>query len=153
SLYDNIVNKKYYVTGGIGSGETSEGFGPNYSLRNNGYCESCSGTGQLFFQHKMNLMLREAKYADLCEETLFNAILGDIDLDGKNFYYQNPLETIGTASPDHPEQIRGFRTAWHSCPCCVSNISRTLLMLPTWMYATDESGLYVNQFTGGTVDV
>lgn len=153
SLCDNIVNKKYYVTGGIGSGETSEGFGPNYSLRNNGYCESCSGTGELFFQHKMNRMLREAKYADLFEETLFNAILGDIDLDGNNFYYQNPLETVGTSSPDRPGQLRGFRTAWHSCPCCVSNISRTLLMLPTWMYATDGNGLYVNLFAGSTVDV
>jgi DUF1680 family protein len=153
SLCDNIVNKKYYVTGGIGSGETSEGFGPNYSLRNTGYCESCSGTGELFFQYKMNLMLREAKYADLFEETLFNAILGDIDLDGNNFYYQNPLETDGTSSADHPERKKGFRTAWHACPCCVSNISRTLLMLPTWMYATDSNGLYVNLFAGSTVDV
>ena len=92
SLWDNIVNKKYYVTGGVGSGETSEGFGPNYSLRNNAYCESCSSCGEIFFQCKMNLAYHDARYADLYEETLYNALLGSIDLEGKNFYYDNPLD-------------------------------------------------------------
>ena len=144
SIWDNIVNKKYYLTGGIGSGETSEGFGPNYSLRNAAYCESCSGTAELFFQYKMDLTYQDAKFADLLEDTLYNALLGDIDLDGKHFYYTNALETDGT---------RGFRTAWHNCPCCVGNIPRTLLMLPTWMYATSPDGLYVNLFAGTTVNV
>ena len=104
SLWDNIVNKKYYVTGGIGSGETSEGFGPNYSLRNNAYCESCSSCGEIFFQYKMNLSYHDAKYADLYEETLYNALLGSIDLRGKNFYYRirsiPPGHAIrGTAAP------------------------------------------------------
>ena len=76
SLWNNMVNKKYYLTGGIGSGETSEGFGPNYSLRNNAYCESCSSAGLIFFQYKMNLAYHDAKYADLYEETMYNALLG-----------------------------------------------------------------------------
>ena len=92
SLWDNIVNKKYYITGGIGSGETSEGFGPDYSLRNNAYCEACSSCGLIFFQYKMNLAYHDAKYADLYEETMYNALLGSTDLDGKNFYYDNPLD-------------------------------------------------------------
>jgi DUF1680 family protein len=141
SLWDNIVNKKYYVTGGVGSGETSEGFGPNYSLRNNAYCESCSSCGELFFQHKLNLIYRDASYADLCEETLYNALLGSIDLEGQNFYYQNPLDS---RQPRYP---------WHGCPCCVGNIPRTLLMLPTWMYASGEDGLYVNQYLGSETTV
>jgi hypothetical protein len=141
SLWNNVVNRKYYVTGGLGSGETSEGFGPNYSLRNNAYSESCANCGELFFQHKMNLLYRDARYADLCEDTLYNAILGDIDLDGKNFYYDNPLDS---SVP---------RYSWHNCPCCVGNIPRTLLQLPTWMYAKDKDGLYVNLFIGSTVDV
>jgi hypothetical protein len=141
SLWDNIVNRKYYLTGGVGSGETSEGFGPNYSLRHSGYCESCSSCGQIFFQHKLNLMYRDAKYADLYEETLYNALLGSIDLEGKNFYYQNPLDS------------RGPRYPWHVCPCCVGNIPRVLLMLPAWMYATDNDGIYVNLFIGSTVTV
>jgi DUF1680 family protein len=144
SIWDNIVNKKYYLTGGIGSGETSEGFGPNYSLRNNAYCESCSGTAELFFQYKMNLTYQDAKFADLYEDTLFNAILGDVDLEGKNFYYTNALETPGS---------QGFRQAWHVCPCCVGNIPRTLLMLPTWIYATSSDSLYVNLFAGTTVNI
>jgi len=141
SLWDNIVNKKYYVTGGVGSGETSEGFGPNYSLPNSAYCESCSGCGELFFQHHLNLAHGDAKYADLCEETLYNAVLGDIDLKGENFTYTNALDSTGSRYP------------WHACPCCVGNIPRTLLMLPTWIYAKGHDELYVNLFIGSTVDV
>ena len=70
SLWDNIVNKKYYVTGGVGSGETSEGFGPDYSLRNASYCESCSSCGEIFFQWKLNLAYHDSKYADLYERVL-----------------------------------------------------------------------------------
>lgn len=141
SLWDNIVHRKYYVTGGVGSGETSEGFGPNYSLRHNAYCESCSSCGEIFFQHKLNLTYHEAKYADLYEETLYNALLGSMDLEGKNFYYQNPLDS------------RRFRYDWHGCPCCVGNIPRTLLRLPTWLYAKGPESIYVNLFIGGTVTV
>ncbi len=141
SLWDSIVNKKYYITGGVGSGETSEGFGPEYSLRNNSYCESCSSCGELFFQSKMNRIYGDAKYADLLEETMYNALLGSTDLEGRHYYYDNP---IATNVP---------RYAWHTCPCCVGNIPRTLLMLPTWMYARDTSSVYVNLFVGSTVTV
>jgi hypothetical protein len=141
SLWDNIVNKKYYVTGGVGSGETSEGFGPNYSLRNNGYCEACSSCGAIFFQWKMNLMYHDARYADQVELTLYNALLGSMDLEGKNFYYDNPLSA------------NSLRYPWHVCPCCVGNIPRTLLMMPTWMYAKDSDGVYVNLFAGSTIQL
>ena len=141
SLWDNIVNRKYYVTGGVGSGETSEGFGPDYSLRHNAYCESCSSCGEIFFQHKLNLTYHDARFADLYEETLYNALLGSIDLEGRNFYYQNPLDS------------RRPRYDWHGCPCCVGNIPRTLLMLPTWTYAKSEDGIYVNLFIGSTMTV
>jgi uncharacterized protein len=141
SIWSNLVNTKYYITGGVGSGETSEGFGHDYSLPNNSYCESCSGCGELFFQYKMNLAQRDAKYADLYEDTLYNAILGDMDLSGDNFTYTNPL--------DSSEE----RYRWHACPCCVGNFPRTMLMLPTWMYAKDDDGIYVNLFIGSTVNI
>jgi len=141
SLWNNMINKKYYLTGGIGSGETSEGFGGNYSLRNNAYCESCSSAGLIFFQYKMNLAYHDAKYADLYEETMYNALLGSIDLEGKNFYYTNALSSA-----------QG-RYAWHVCPCCVGNIPRTLLMVPTWTYVTGEDGIYVNMYVGSTIKV
>jgi hypothetical protein len=141
SIWDNLVNRKYYLTGGIGSGETSEGFGPNYSLRNNAYCESCSSCGLIFFQYKMNLAYHDAKYADLYEETMYNALLGDLDLEGKNFTYTNELNSSRS------------RYAWHNCPCCVGNIPRTLLMIPTWTYVKSDSGIYVNMFIGSTINI
>jgi DUF1680 family protein len=140
SLWDNMVNKKYYLTGGIGSGETSEGFGPNYSLRNDAYCESCSSCGLVFFQYKLNLAYHDAKYADLYEQTIYNALLGGVDLEGKSFCYTNPL--VGTE-----------RARWHSCPCCVGNIPRTLLMLPTWAYVKSKTAVYVNLFVGSRIHV
>jgi DUF1680 family protein len=81
----------------------------------------------------------DARFADLYEETLYNALLGSIDLEGKNFYYQNPLDS------------RRPRYDWHVCPCCVGNIPRTLLMLPTWIYVKSADSIYVNLFIGSTV--
>jgi DUF1680 family protein len=109
-------------------------------LRNGAYCESCSSAGLIFFQYKLNLAYHDAKYADLYEQTMYNALLGSIDLDGKSFCYTNPL-------------VNTERTLWHVCPCCVANIPRTLLMLPTWTYAKDKDGLYVNLFVGSTITV
>ena len=81
-----------------------------------------AGAGMLFFQHQMGLLYGEARYADLCEGVLYNALLSDVDLSGKNFTYTNALETDEA------------RYRWHVCPCCVGNIPRTILSLPTWMY-------------------
>jgi DUF1680 family protein len=141
SIWDNLVNRKLYVTGGVGSGETSEGFGPDYALRNESYCESCSGCGHVFFQHSMNLAYADAKYADLYEQTLYNAVLGGIDLPGTHFTYTNALDE------------RGHRTLWHACPCCVGNIPRTLLQLPTWMYSKSANAIYVNLYIGSEVTI
>jgi hypothetical protein len=140
SLWDNMVNKKYYLTGGIGSGETSEGFGPNYSLRNEAYCETCSSCGLVFFQYKLNLAYHDAKYADLYEQTMYNALLGGLALDGQSYCYTNPL-------------INTERAKWHVCPCCVGNVARTLLMIPTWTYVKSKDGLYVNMFVGSRIHV
>ena len=141
SVWDNLVNRKMYVTGGVGSGETSEGFGRDFSLPNRAYCESCADAGMLFFQHQMGLLYGEARYADLCEGVLFNALLSDVDLRGENFTYTNALDTEET------------RYRWHVCPCCVGNIPRTILSLPTWMYTRQPDGLTVNLFVGSTTTV
>ncbi|MGE5836121.1 MAG: glycoside hydrolase family 127 protein [Acidobacteriota bacterium] len=141
SLWDNIVHRKYYLTGGVGSGESSEGFGPNYSLRNNSYCETCSSCGEVFFQWKMHLAWHDAQYASLLEQTLYNALAGSLDFEGRNFYYDNPLDA------------RVARYPWHSVPCCVGNLSRTMLMLPTWMYSTGPDAIQVNLFVGSRVTI
>jgi uncharacterized protein len=141
ALWDNLVNRKMYLTGGVGSEGSNEGFGDDYSLPNNSYCESCASCGMLFFQHKMNLAYQDGKYADLMEQVLYNGILGSLDLEGKHYTYTNPL-------------TQDFkRYDWHTCPCCVGNIPRTLLALPTWMYAKSNDSLYINLFVGSTVTV
>lgn len=137
SLWNSVVNKKYYITGGLGSGETSEGFGPEFSLGNHSYCESCAGCGELFFQHSMGLAYRDAQYAGLVEDVLYNNVLGSVDLDGKHFTYTNALDSSEG------------RYLWHACPCCVGNIPRTLLNLPSWQYAAGPNELAVNLFSGG----
>jgi DUF1680 family protein len=141
SLWANVTDHKFYLTGGVGSGESSEGFGPNDSLRNNSYCETCSSCGEIFFQWKMHLAYHDAKFADLYEQTIYNALFGGLDLEGKNFYYDNPLDSNRARYP------------WHTCPCCVGNLSRTMLMLPTWMYSKDADGVYVNLFAGSAMPI
>lgn len=142
SLNNNIVNSKYYVTGGIGSTSGNEGFGPAYSLPNNtAYCESCSSCGMIFLQHDLNLATHNARYADIYERTLYNALLGSVDLPAENFTYTNPLSSGNT------------RGKWNGCPCCVGNIPRVLLELPKWMYVKRNNAVYVNLFVGSTVDV
>ena len=93
----------------------------------------------IFFHWKMNLAYHDARYVDNYEETMYNALLGSTDLDGKVFYYTNPLDA------------RLGRSTWHVCPCCVGNIPRTLLMVPTWTYAKAPDGVYVNLYIGSTV--
>jgi len=141
SLWANIVHKKYYVTGGVGAVGSFEGFGAEYALPNAAYCETCASCGEIFYQWKMHLLYHDAKYADLYEDSLYNGLLGSLDLDAKHFFYDNPLDA--TVS----------RYTWHVCPCCVGNLARTLLMLPTWTYTRSADGLNVNLFVGGTVNV
>jgi DUF1680 family protein len=94
----------------------------------------------IFFQYKLNLAYHDARYADLYEQTMYNALLGGVDLAGKTFAYTNPLTNT-------------LRTAWHVCPCCVGNIPRTLLMMPTWSYVKGDNALYVNMFVGSRIHV
>jgi DUF1680 family protein len=141
SLWDNFVNKKYYLTGGAGSGETSEGFGNNYSLPNGSYCETCAGCGTLFFFHKMNLAYQAAKYADLMENVLYNEVLGSLDDQANNIFYPNPLNS-GAA-----------RSSWTGVPCCYGNAARTLFQMPSWLYARTSNSVYVNLFIGSSVTI
>ncbi len=141
SLYNSVQNRKMYVTSGVGSVPGVEGFGAEYSLPNVSYCESCAGCGMIFFQHAMNLQQKDARYADAYEQTLFNSVLGDVDLQGEHFYYQNLLDSGDARYP------------WHTCPCCVGNIPRTLLELPSWIYARGDNSLYVNLFAGSDITI
>ncbi|HYH04342.1 MAG TPA: beta-L-arabinofuranosidase domain-containing protein [Bacillota bacterium] len=142
TIWDNMINRKMYVTGGLGSGETSEGFGGDYSLPNaSAYCESCAGCGNLFFNHNLNLHSHNGKFADIMELALYNNVLGSLNLNANLYTYTNSLDT--TAS----------RYSWHGCPCCIGNIPKTILALPKWTYAKSGNAIYVNMYVGSTMTV
>lgn len=139
-LWDSAVNRKLYITGGVGASHKGEAFDVDYELRNNGYCESCAGCGLSFWADRMHRSHKRGHYMDVQERVLYNNILGAIELSGENFYYQNPL--IGK-SPRYP---------WHGCPCCVGNIPRALIGIKDSMYSLNrqKDALYVSHFVAST---
>ena len=141
NLWDSAVNRKMYLTGGVGSTGSGEAFAGDYVLPNDsGYCETCASCGLIFWNNRMNWHYHDAKYADVVERTIYNNVLSSVDLAGQNYYYQQPLDQSNA------------RYAWHSCPCCVGNIPRTLMALKDKAYLLDEdtNSLYVNYFIAGS---
>ncbi|MBD3266664.1 hypothetical protein GF373_08345 [bacterium] len=136
AIWDNAIHAKHYITGGVGSSHRGEAFGPNYDLRNNGYCESCAACGLTFWADRMHRHHRDAHFIDVQERSLYNAILGAIELTGERFYYQNPLASNQS------------RYAWHNCPCCVGNIPRALIAIKDRMYSLNpkHTTLYINHY-------
>lgn len=137
-LWDNMVRRRMYVTGGLGAVPGHEGFGPDYVLPNQGYLETCAAVGAGFFHHNLNLALGEARYADELERVLYNAVLVGVSLQGDTYFYENPLQT------DFPRA----RWAWHGCPCCPPMFLKIMSALPGYIYAQDTESVYVNLFIG-----
>lgn len=142
-LWENMVYRKMYVIGGLGSIAGHEGFGPDYELPNNGYLETCAAIGAGFFHQNMNMAFGEARYADELERVLFNGILSGVSLKGDRYFYENPLE----AGRDRK------RWEWHGCPCCPPMFLKIMGALPGFIYAQDEGGLYVNQYIGSSAQL
>lgn len=140
-IWNNIVSKKYYITGGIGARSWGEAFGGNYELPNaTAYNETCAAIGNVYFNYRMFLLHGQAKYYDVLERTLYNGVISGISLDGGKFFYPNPLESSGNYS----------RKPWFGCACCPSNLCRFLPSVAGYMYATKDKNLYVNLFIEGT---
>jgi hypothetical protein len=135
-IWSNAIDRKHYLTGGVGASHRGEAFSEDFDLRNDGYCESCAGCGMTFWADRMSRIHHHAHYFDVQERTLYNNLLGAIELSGENFFYQNPL---------HSDKAR---YSWHGCPCCVGNIPRALLGIKDAMYAVDaeHTAVYVNHF-------
>ena len=134
-IWEDIVHKKMYVTGGIGASGGNEGFGEPYHLPNmSAYCETCASIANVFWNHRMFLHHGESKYYDILERTLYNALLSGVSLSGDRFFYPNVLESAG--------QHR--RQAWFGCACCPSNISRFIPSVPGYVYAKTNDEIYVN---------
>ena len=141
AIWDNIVTKKLYITGGIGATSNGEAFGENYELPNmSAYCETCAAIGNVYVNHRLFLLHGEGKYYDVLERTLYNGLISGVSLDGGGFFYPNPLESIG----QHQRQ------PWFGCACCPSNICRFIPSLPGYIYATKGSDVYVNLFMSNT---
>lgn len=145
-IWDNIVGKKYYITGGIGATSNGEAFGENYELPNmSAYCETCAAIGNVYVNHRLFLLHGDSKYYDVVERTLYNGLISGVALDGGAFFYPNPLESMG----QHQRQ------PWFGCACCPSNIARFIPSLPGYVYAVKNDDIYVNLYMAntGTLDV
>jgi DUF1680 family protein len=132
------VQRRMYITGGLGAVAGHEGFGPDYVLPNNGYLETCAAVGAGFFHHNMALAFADAHYVDELERVLYNGILCGVSLEGDRHYYQNPLEGGRERA----------RWAWHDCPCCPPMFLKITGALPSYIYAHDADSIYVNLFIG-----
>ena len=143
-IWDNIVSKKMYITGGIGARHQGEAFGDNYELPNlSAYCETCAAIGSVYMNYRLFLLHGDAKYFDVLERTLYNGLISGISLDGGSFFYSNPLASDSGYS----------RKPWFGCACCPSNISRFVPSLPGYVYAVKDRQVYVNLFLSNRAEL
>ena len=140
-LWDDVVHRNMYITGGIGSSRDNEGFTEDYDLPNlDAYCETCASVGMVLWNQRMNQLTGDSKYIDVLERSLYNGALAGISLGGDRFFYVNPLESKG----DH------HRQEWYGCACCPSQLSRFLPSIGNYIYASSDDALWVNLYIGNT---
>lgn len=138
-LWEDVVKKKMYLTGGIGSSRHNEGFSEDYDLPNEeAYCETCASVGMVFWNQRMNMLKGEGKYADVLERSMYNGALAGISLSGDRFFYVNPLASSG----------KHHRKPWYGTACCPSQLSRFLPSVGNYIYAVSEDALWVNLYIG-----
>lgn len=143
-IWEDVVNKKMYITGGIGATGGNEGFANPYILPNfSAYCETCASIAYVFWNYRMFLLHGDAKYIDVMERTLYNALRAGLSDSGDRFFYPNPLES----RKNHE------RSPWFNCACCPSNLARFLPGIPGYQYATMNNDIYVNLFVAGKASI
>lgn len=141
AIWRDVVERKLYLTGGIGAKGTWEGFGDAYELPNDtAYNETCAAVGNVYWNHRLFLLHGDAKYCDVIERTLYNGLISGVSLSGDRFFYPNPLESKG-----------GYeREPWFGCACCPSNLCRFIPSIPGYVYATTADRIYVNLYVQST---
>ncbi|MEG8946304.1 glycoside hydrolase family 127 protein [Rosettibacter firmus] len=143
-IWENITTKKMYITGGLGSKHEGEAFGSNYELPNlTAYNETCAAIASVYWNHRLFLLTGNSKYFDIIERTLYNGLISGISLDGKNFFYPNPLESDGKFQFNMGACTR---QPWFDCSCCPTNLIRFIPSIPSLIYATNKDTVYVNLF-------
>lgn len=143
-LWENVVYKKLYITGGIGASPQGEAFGDNYELPNaTAYNETCAAIANMFWNYRLFLLHGDGKYMDVFERVLYNGFLGGVSLDGNSFFYPNVLETAGG----------NLRQPWFNTACCPVNVVRFLPSLPGYAYAWKDDIIFVNLFLTNTAEI
>jgi len=150
-LWNDIVSKKMYLTGGIGSRPKGEAFGDAYELPNKtAYNETCAAIGHALFNHRMFLLHGDAKYIDVLERILYNGFLAGVAREGNRFFYPNPLESDGSFKFN---QGTATRSPWFGCACCPVNVVRFFPQIRQFVYAVEGPRIYVNLFVASTAEV
>ena len=148
-IFQNIVSKKYYLTGGVGARHWGEAFGNNYELPNmTAYNETCAAISMVYLFERMFLLHGESKYIDCLERTLYNGVISGMSMDGGRFFYPNPLSSDGkyAFNADNTKT----RQPWFGCACCPSNLCRFIPSVPGYLYGVRDNNIYVNLFAGST---
>ncbi len=155
-LWNNMIQKQLYITGGIGSTHHGEAFTFDYDLPNDTiYAESCASIGLIFFAHRMIQIELNSVYADVIEQILYNTILGSMSRSGREFFYVNPLEVWPEASEKNPgkHHVKAIRQKWFGCACCPPNIARLLSSLNEYIYSVGDKTLYTHLYIGGDAEL
>jgi len=143
-IWENVAAKKIHLTGGIGAIGGHEGFGANYELPNlTAYNETCASIANVYWNHRLFLLHGEARYLDILERTLFNALLSGVAFDGSHFFYPNPLASAGQHE----------RKEWFGCACCPGNVTRFLASIPGYLYAVRDDQLYVALYAESSAEI
>ncbi|RXK58441.1 glycoside hydrolase family 127 protein [Lacibacter luteus] len=143
-IWRDVISKKIYITGGIGATGNGEAFGAAFDLPNmSAYAETCASIANVYWNSRMFLLHGDAKYIDVLERVMYNGLLSGVSLNGKRFFYPNPLASLGQHQ----------RSEWFSCACCISNMTRFLPSMPGYIYAQNKNDLYVNLFVGSSASI
>ena len=152
TIYENIVSKKYYLTGGVGARHGGEAFGADYELPNlTAYNETCAAISMVYLFERMFLLHGEAKYIDCLERTLYNGVISGMSIDGGKFFYPNPLSSDGRYRFNADGTMT--RQPWFGCACCPSNLCRFIPSMPGYVYGVRDNNLYVNLFAANTATI
>ncbi len=152
-IWNNIVEKKLYITGGIGGTHLGEAFSHNYDLPNDlAYSESCAAIGLAFFARRMLEIEPKGTYGDVMEMALYNTVLAGMALDGKSFFYVNPLEVDpeDCKQDERKHHVKPVRQKWFGCACCPPNIARTVASLGNYAYTVSDDCLYTHLYVGSS---
>jgi DUF1680 family protein len=143
-IWESMVGRKLYITGGVGATGSGEAFGRDFELPNmTAYNETCAAIGNDYWNYRLFLLHADARYIDVMERTLYNGLISGVSLDGKSFFYPNPLESKGQHQ----------RSPWFGVACCPGNMTRFLASVPGYVYAQKGDALYVNLFVGNTAEI